>query len=148
VEVKKELVVNKIVDTITPIIKINTPTSAITGEEIVVDYIVEDDITSNEYIEVYYYVLKDGVSIVLENNKFVAEKGEYEIVVKAIDKAGNVSIKTSEVNVSDPNLDREKPKGCAGNANSSIISLTLISLAAILLSFRKKKKINQKLLLC
>ena len=61
-------------DTIKPHVMINNPTKAKAGQEILIDYVVSDNVTSVDKLIVDIYVVKDSQSINLVDNKFEKEK--------------------------------------------------------------------------
>ena len=85
---------NPVGDTVKPTVFINTPDEACIGEKVLVDYSVEDNMSFVSEIDVEITVKKNGNEISLTDNQFVVEDAEYEIIVKATDKAGNISIMT------------------------------------------------------
>ena len=99
-------------DTIKPHVMINNPTKAKAGQEILIDYVVSDNVTSVDKLIVDIYVVKDSQSINLVDNKFIAEEGIYTIKVNARDEAGNLGSMTIDITVSgnaNPSGDTVKP---------------------------------------
>ena len=84
-------------DTVKPTVFIEAPSEAYSGEEVTIGYIVEDNLTFASDIDVEVIVKKDGSEVNVADNKFIAEEGNYEIVVKATDNAGNVTIMTKNL---------------------------------------------------
>lgn len=93
--------------TIKPVVNITTPTTAYAGEEVSVEYTVEDNLTPSENIRTIVEVRKDGKKVSLSNNKFTAEEGTYTIKVSAQDEHENVG--TAEITLVVTVLDTEKP---------------------------------------
>lgn len=91
-----------------PVVTINTPTTANTGDTIEVLYTATDNITSSENLEITISV-KKGVTtnVTLTDNKFVAQEGTYTIKVSAKDEHGNTG--TASIVLTVTTLDTEKP---------------------------------------
>ncbi len=79
-------------DTSKPILFVTVPTEAYVGEEVSIEYMVSDNVTSKENIIVDVLVKKDNENIEIENNKFIVEDAQYEIYVTAVDEAGNSTL--------------------------------------------------------
>ena len=94
-------------DTVAPTVSITTPTTANAGDEIVVSYNVNDNVTSVDKLLIEVTVVKEGNLIELTNNKFIAEVGTYTIKVKATDEALNSG--SSVVDVVVNAVDTTKP---------------------------------------
>ncbi len=84
-------------DTIKPTVVINNPTTATAGDEIVVDYVVSDDVTDVSKLEVTVTIVKDGQIINAIDNKFIAEEGIYTIKITAKDEAGNLGLQIIDI---------------------------------------------------
>ena len=94
-------------DTEKPVIEIQTPETAKVGDEVEVKYNVTDNASNANELEVLVSVVKDGATVNLTNNKFVAEAGTYTITVSAKDAAGNINSVSKEVVVA--SSDTTKP---------------------------------------
>ena len=99
-------------DTIKPHVMINNPTKAKVGQEILIDYVVSDNVTAVSKLIVDIYVVKDNQNVNLVDNKFIAEEGIYTIKINARDEAGNLGSMTIDITVSgsaNPSGDTVKP---------------------------------------
>ena len=84
-----------------PSINIFNDNQALSGDEIKVEYEVNDDYSDYENIDIKVNVTLNGEEVTLENDSFVAEPGEYIISITATDEAGNTDTKTSNISVED-----------------------------------------------
>ena len=130
-------------DNAVPTVEISNQLTAAVGETVKIDYKVSDNVTSAEDLKVTVSAAKNGNSITLSDNSFVAEEGIYSITVLAEDAAGNQGYATCRINVSSGSNSINSGNG--GKVNISlVIGITVsviaaVATAAVLLAFRKKE---------
>ena len=90
-EVKEDTPTPDNPDTEKPVIEILNDNRALSGDVIKVDYLVTDDYSTLENINVLVNVTLNNEEVSLEDNSFIAEAGKYEISVTATDEAGNTN---------------------------------------------------------
>ena len=84
-------------DNVKPEVSLNVSSTVYVGEEVSISYQVSDNKTASANLVVYVKVITNGREIAVSDNKFIPdEKGEYTIIVTAVDEAGN-SNKVSQV---------------------------------------------------
>ena len=99
-------------DVVKPHVAINNPTKAKVGQEILIDYVVSDNVTPVDKLIVDIYVVKDNQVVNLVDNKFIAEEGVYTVKINVRDEAGNLGSMTIDITVtgsSNPTGDTVKP---------------------------------------
>ena len=79
-------------DTVKPTLFVNLPKEAYIGEEVLISYQVSDNISFSSQIVVDVTVKRNNEVITIVDNKFIAEDALYEVIVTAIDEAGNKTI--------------------------------------------------------
>ncbi len=99
----------KEIDTIKPTVVINNPTTAKAGDEILIDYIASDNITTPENLVIKVTVVKDNQIINVSDNKFIAEAGKYVIKITVTDEAFNQASQVIEINVEEEKKEDEEP---------------------------------------
>jgi hypothetical protein len=91
-----------------PTVSLDVSGEALTGNEVSISYEVSDDTTSKENLKVELKVMVDGREITVSDNKFIPDSvGEYTVMIKVTDEAGNFTQTSKTITVK--NSDNVEP---------------------------------------
>ena len=98
----------KVEDETKPTVSLEVSSEALTGNEVSISYDVSDDTTSKENLKVELKVMVDGREITVSDNKFIPDTvGEYTVMIKVTDEAGNFTQTSKTITVK--NSDNVEP---------------------------------------